>query len=113
MRPRTINSVAIAIQTPFKPKGFTRIIDRGTLTHHKLNRHIRLGARVSPAPLNTPEATILAAKKGSAKASILRIVTPRALISGSRVKIPIIIGAKKYIKIPVIVIMITPVPMAM
>ena len=65
------SSKHMAIQMPVNPKLPTSKNDKGIRTHHKLTRLSTLLISVSPAPLSTPAATMLAPYKGSAKASIL------------------------------------------
>ena len=102
--PRTHSSMHMEIHIPFSPNRGVSIAAIDSRTSHMEPKFIRLGTKVSPAPRNTPEQTIDAANIGSAKASIRSIRAPRARISGSGVRIPIICGANIYIRIPVKVI---------
>ena len=88
------------IHTPFKPILGARKAASGIRTAHMLIRLMQEGARVSPAPRNTPLATMDAPNIGSAKASIRSTAAPSARTSGSGVRIPIICDARMNISAP-------------
>ena len=77
-------------------------------TPHMLPSSMTLGTRVSPAPRRAPAATMEAAKRGSAKASMRNTWAPRVRTPASGVSMEKIQGAAMYIKIPVQVITPTP-----
>ncbi len=74
--PRTDNSMAIALHTPTRPIFGESKVANGKRTSHIETRLKSDGIIVSPVPLRTPVATIEAANRGSAKASIRKTLTP-------------------------------------
>ena len=98
----------MANHTPGNPKVFESNTESVNLTNQILIKFMILGIKVSPAPRKAPEATMEAANKGSANASILSTWTPSWHTCISGLKIPIIKGAAIYIKIPFSVITAIP-----
>ena len=66
----------MANHTPGNPKVFESNTKSVNLTNQILIKFMILGIKVSPAPRKAPEATMEAANKGSANASILSTWTP-------------------------------------
>ena len=85
----------MAAQTPCSPQRGASQAASVMRTPHMLTRFIRLGARVSPAPRSAPAATMEAAKRGSAKASMRSTCTPRLRTAASGVSIVKMAGARR------------------
>ena len=70
MLPLKVSSMAMAVQTPFRPYLGARVAASVSLTAHIEQRLMMAGMSVSPAPMNTPLVTMAAANIGSAQASM-------------------------------------------
>ena len=110
MLPRKVSSMAIAVQTPFNPNFGARLAASVNRTNHIEQRLMMAGIIVSPAPINTPLATMAAANIGSAQASMRSTSVPRAITSSTGDMMPISSGAKTHIRIPIRVITAMPSP---
>ena len=77
-------------------------------TAHMLKKFMQLGTSVSPAPRNTPEATMEAAYIASAKASMRSTSAPSDTMAGSGDRSEIIHGAAMNMAAPETVITATP-----
>ena len=76
---------------------------------HMLTRFSTKQPVLSPAPCMAPLATMLAPNMGSARASIRSTCAPSAMTAVSAVKMPIRLGANRYMPAPVRAMM--PMPM--
>ena len=77
MVPLKHSSMSMAIHTPFKPMVPARYADSGIRKPHMLTKFMILGTNVSPAPRNTPVATMLAPNSGSANTSMRSTAAPK------------------------------------
>ena len=108
--PRKQSSMAIAVQTPFRPYLGASVAASVRRTAHIEARLMMAGTSVSPAPMNTPLQTMAAANIGSAHASIRSTCVPWAMTSSTGDISDISSGANSHIRIPITVITAIPNP---
>ena len=93
-----ISSAVMEIHTPVTPNRWVNTRTVMTRTPHMVNRLMKNGALLSPAPRSAPVATMLTANSGSEKATIRRSPALTSATSVSAVRRLVRKGAKPNIK---------------
>jgi len=110
MMPRKVSSIAMAVHTPFNPYFGASVAANVKRTAHIELRLMIAGIIVSPAPMNTPLATMATANIGSAQASMRSTSVPMLITSSTGDMILISSGANIHINTPITVITAIPRP---